>query len=349
MTGYYDLDTIHAPTTGAYVPAQWGDAVGALQDWLWQRRSCRVSVSGEVNLPDTDWTELPLGTDGALRRDRGGWLVDSGRVTAPVDGWMLATMNARIDTGASGASGRGTRLATYDGAGVTQRTVETTLHAAPGGTTEWPTRHLLWMAAGWTLAVELWQDHGADGDGSGELTVSWAHAGGGAAQPSYVDLDTIHTPSGGGVPPATWGQQVRENLEFLARPPLFSGLASFTHPGGGAGSWAYSTWDTASANAWGMWPGGGTPDLTLPVDGYYRVVGLVTAHDATVLSYIASRVLRNGSAVEQIFHSAGFRPSVSTPIDVGFAASATDTIRVEVDRPSSGDVDVDIALIWENS
>jgi hypothetical protein len=38
----------------------------------------------------------------------------------------------------------------------------------------------------------------------------------------YVDLNTIHNPATGTVPPATWGDQVRDNLEFLIDPPATS-------------------------------------------------------------------------------------------------------------------------------
>lgn len=36
---------------------------------------------------------------------------------------------------------------------------------------------------------------------------------------SYVDLNTIHNPATGTVAPATWGDQVRDNFEFLVDPP----------------------------------------------------------------------------------------------------------------------------------
>lgn len=42
----------------------------------------------------------------------------------------------------------------------------------------------------------------------------------------YVDLDTVHNPSTGGIAPAAWGDQVRENFEFLIDPPAVSVFAS---------------------------------------------------------------------------------------------------------------------------
>ena len=35
----------------------------------------------------------------------------------------------------------------------------------------------------------------------------------------YVDPNTIHNPTTGGVPPAAWGDQVRDDLEFLVESP----------------------------------------------------------------------------------------------------------------------------------
>ena len=35
----------------------------------------------------------------------------------------------------------------------------------------------------------------------------------------YVDPQTIHNPAAGGKPPATWGDTIRDDLEFLIAPP----------------------------------------------------------------------------------------------------------------------------------
>lgn len=39
---------------------------------------------------------------------------------------------------------------------------------------------------------------------------------------AYVDLNTAHNPATGTVAPAAWGDQVRDNLEFLVDPPACS-------------------------------------------------------------------------------------------------------------------------------
>lgn len=45
---------------------------------------------------------------------------------------------------------------------------------------------------------------------------------------SYVDLNTIHNPATGTVAPAAWGDQIRENFEFLVDPPVCSVFHSTT-------------------------------------------------------------------------------------------------------------------------
>lgn len=38
---------------------------------------------------------------------------------------------------------------------------------------------------------------------------------------AYVDLATLHVPTVGGNPPASWGLQVRDNFDRIANPPRF--------------------------------------------------------------------------------------------------------------------------------
>lgn len=39
---------------------------------------------------------------------------------------------------------------------------------------------------------------------------------------AYQDLNVLHNPSTGGVAPASWGDQVRDNFEYLIDPPVCS-------------------------------------------------------------------------------------------------------------------------------
>lgn len=57
----------------------------------------------------------------------------------------------------------------------------------------------------------------------------------------YVDLSTLHSPLGGQRPPAEWGRQVRDNLEFLARPPR-CGLIMIAPQAVPTGAWTAIDW-----------------------------------------------------------------------------------------------------------
>lgn len=59
----------------------------------------------------------------------------------------------------------------------------------------------------------------------------------------YVDLNTIHNPATGLAAPAAWGDQVRDNLEFLIDPPVCSAFHDTTQ------IVATSTFTTLNANS----------------------------------------------------------------------------------------------------
>lgn len=59
----------------------------------------------------------------------------------------------------------------------------------------------------------------------------------------YVDLNTIHNPATGTIAPATWGDQVRDNDEFLIDPPVCSAFHNTTQV------IATSTFTTLNANS----------------------------------------------------------------------------------------------------
>jgi hypothetical protein len=62
---------------------------------------------------------------------------------------------------------------------------------------------------------------------------------------SYVDLATIHVPSTGGVAPAAWGLQIRENQEFMIDPPACSVFNTTTQ---NVGTTAFSVMLATSEN-----------------------------------------------------------------------------------------------------
>ena len=86
----------------------------------------------------------------------------------------------------------------------------------------------------------------------------------------YVDLNTIHTPSTGAVIPAAWGDQLRENEEFLIDPPACSIYASDNTTVQDNTDTTLSC-DTDNFDNDAMWSGSGSAiDINTP--GLYMVI-----------------------------------------------------------------------------
>lgn len=115
---------------------------------------------------------------------------------------------------------------------------------------------------------------------------------------AYVDLNTIHNPTTGGVPPASWGDQVRDNCEFLVDPPAASvynsaavSLTSGTQTAMNADS---EFFDNASMHSTSV----NTSRITFGTAGRYLLVTTVNfAANATGLR--AVRFLVNGTTALQ--------------------------------------------------
>lgn len=133
---------------------------------------------------------------------------------------------------------------------------------------------------------------------------------------SYVDLNTVHNPSTGGVAPASWGDQIRDNLEYLVEPAscrvFHSGQQLLTHA-----TWVTlladsESWDSASMHS----TSSNTSRITVPASGKYlfTATGEFGNHE-TGMRWL--RFLVNGSATQPFFAAAvtnytGARGSGST-------------------------------------
>lgn len=91
----------------------------------------------------------------------------------------------------------------------------------------------------------------------------------------YVDLNTIHDPATNTAPPASWGDQVRENLQFLANPPMAkvrsTGTVSLT-----SATWTIITfntedWDTDTLHSTST----NTGRMTATTAGVYHFQGAI--------------------------------------------------------------------------
>lgn len=88
----------------------------------------------------------------------------------------------------------------------------------------------------------------------------------------YTDLNTIHDPADGTTPPASWGDQVRDNLERAVKPYCArvrrTAVFSTANAASVAIPWSVKDYDTSpSGNLWVP----GSPDrFTVPIEGVWR-------------------------------------------------------------------------------
>jgi hypothetical protein len=107
---------------------------------------------------------------------------------------------------------------------------------------------------------------------------------------TYVDLSTIDNPTAGQPILAAWGDQIRENDEFLIDPPAASVSASAAQSvASGTTSVALTANTEAFDNA--AWHTGSEAKLTAPIDGRYLFIATVQfAANATGNRRMAFRV-----------------------------------------------------------
>lgn len=156
----------------------------------------------------------------------------------------------------------------------------------------------------------------------------------------YIDPQTIHNPATGGVAPASWGDTVRDDLEFLISPPQCSFEHSTTQ------TVATSTWtplrgntenyDTDTMHASGS---SGTPPTdskaTATTAGKYDV-NAVVEWAANATGYRSARLMVNNTTAYPIF--------------TGPNNGGTGTLRIAAGRTlilAAGDYVV--VELWQNS
>lgn len=113
----------------------------------------------------------------------------------------------------------------------------------------------------------------------------------------YVDPQTIHNPSAGGKPPATWGDTVRDDLEFFASPPMckvyrttdFTGLSS-------TGTWYAVSFDNEDWDTDAMHSNATNPSrITVPFTGRYAIAACVGWDGDTTGTYRQAAIRHQGS------------------------------------------------------
>ena len=157
----------------------------------------------------------------------------------------------------------------------------------------------------------------------------------------YVDLNTIHNPATGTVAPAAWGDQVRDDLEFLVDPPACSVFASS---------------DTVVATATDvLLPAPSenfdndamhstvtnTGRITIQTAGRYLFFARIAFQASTAGTYRAIRYKLNGGSVVELNNAAPVADaSVSTilPISWTLVLAASDYVEIWVRQNTGGNL-----------
>lgn len=161
---------------------------------------------------------------------------------------------------------------------------------------------------------------------------------------SYVDLNTLHNPKTGTLAPASWGDQVRDNQEFLiARPTCYAHHSV-------AQTISNTTWTTVGANS-EKWDLDGmhstvtnSSRITIQEDGKYDVLAMAEFAIAFSSNFTRGvRFLLNGSAADldlQLLHGpvTPLPPYVSGKRRLELVAS--DHLQTQVWQDSGGAMDV---------
>jgi hypothetical protein len=142
---------------------------------------------------------------------------------------------------------------------------------------------------------------------------------------AYVDTQSIHNPATGTVPPAAWGDQLRDNLEFLIDPPT-------CHVSGSIPQSVPSNTNTAMSADTELFDNDSmhstvTNDtrITIQTAGRYQLQAIVQHTSATASGPLrAGRFLVNGTTVLQgtrVDGSTSYNPICNFILTYTFAAS----------------------------
>lgn len=156
---------------------------------------------------------------------------------------------------------------------------------------------------------------------------------------AYVDPQTVHNPSVGGVIPAAWGDAVRDAIDYLANPPvgLFEGAAT---------TCAHNTWtdlafSTEIADASGIHTGT-AKYVTIADAGIYQCTTLVEfVSNATGLRSIEFEVNNTTSYTAGSFEAAS-SSTTNIPGTRHLVLAAGDTVKVRGRQTSGGSLDATV-------
>lgn len=158
---------------------------------------------------------------------------------------------------------------------------------------------------------------------------------------AYVDLNTIHNPATGTVPPASWGDQVRDNFEYLIQQPRVSVYASASQSVPNSSDTALTA-NTENYDTDSMHAGSGSR-ITFTTAGVYIVLASV-AYDASAAARVLTRFQIDGTDLYPCDSRAAIGGATPDQVSITrtFAVSAAQYIEVIANQNSGGDLDVDL-------
>jgi len=111
----------------------------------------------------------------------------------------------------------------------------------------------------------------------------------------YVDPQSLHNPATGTAPPASWGDAVRDGIDFAVNPPgcvvqgtVVGGVNNLTNS-----AWTNIAWNLADLRDTDNYHSGTTDTITIPtgLGGWYNISGVVNfAANATGVRMVRFQV-----------------------------------------------------------
>lgn len=167
---------------------------------------------------------------------------------------------------------------------------------------------------------------------------------------AYADLNTVHNPSAGGIPPAAWGDQTRDNFEWLSgdAPHCSLTVSAAQSVASGTTPVDLSSNITETSDIGGMHTGSGI--ITVPSGGTgLYVISAVIAVAANVTGIRQLTVDINGAGITlQKGNAAGTGSSV---LSGGISRNLVpgDDIKCQAAQTSGGNLDItvtDFSVRW---
>lgn len=157
----------------------------------------------------------------------------------------------------------------------------------------------------------------------------------------YIDPQTVHTPSVGTAPPASWGTTVRNGLETLARAPGCV-IVSASSPGTNLNaSWTSIKFDAADSRDTDNFhsPTVNPERVTIPagMGGWYHIAGTVVIGASSSGSRMV-RLLINGSTARALNYASASTMTVAMvlPFVVDVLLNAGDYFELQAQMSIAG-------------